>query len=70
LIDHIPIWEEALRHQIEVAAGPKPFFSQEVERMHGGGRDQRSHDEARLSAKENEFAFLGRLQKVLKTNAG
>jgi hypothetical protein len=65
LVEHIPVWLEALRHQIETAAGPKPFFSQDVERMHGGGRDHRSHDEARLSVKENEFAFLGRLQKVL-----
>jgi len=65
LIEKIPVWIEALRHQTEVAAGPKPFFSQDIERMHGGGRDQRSHDEMRLTAKENEFAFLGRLQKVL-----
>lgn len=67
LIERIPVWREALRHQIEVAAGPKPFFSQDIERMHGGGRDQRSHDEMRLSAKENEFAFLGRLEKILAT---
>ena len=68
LVEHIPIWEEALRHQIEVAAGPKPFFSQDIERMHGGGRDQRGQDEMRLSAKEKEFAFLGRLQKILTTD--
>ena len=65
LIADIPRWQEALRHQIEVAAGPKPFFSQDVERMHGGGRDQRQQDDFRLSAKEKEFAFLGRLQEVL-----
>ena len=69
LVEHIPVWLDALRHQIEVAAGPKPFFSQDIERMHGGGRDQRGHDELRLTAKEKEFAFLGRLQQVL-TNAG
>ena len=56
---------EAVRQQIDVFSGPKPFFSQDVERMHGGGRDQRSHDEARLSAKQNEFEFLARLQQVL-----
>jgi hypothetical protein len=65
LLEHIPIWQEALRHQIEVAAGPKPFFSQDIERMHGGGRDQRRGDDFRLSAKEREFQFLGRLQKIL-----
>jgi hypothetical protein len=65
LMADLPRWQEALRQQIEVAAGPKPFFSQDIERMHGGGRDQRSQDDARLSAKENEFAFLGRLQRVL-----
>ena len=66
LVERIPVWLETLRHQIEVAAGPKPFFSQDVERMHGGGRDQRGHDEMRLTVKENEFAFLGRLEKILK----
>ena len=66
LVEKIPVWLETLRHQIEVAAGPKPFFSQDVERMHGGGRDQRGHDEMRLTVKENEFAFLGRLEKILK----
>jgi hypothetical protein len=67
LIERIPVWREALRHQIEVAAGPKPFFSQDIERMHGGGRDQRGHDEMRVTAKENEFEFLGRLEKILAT---
>ena len=65
LVADIPRWQEALRQQIEVNAGPKPFFSQDVERMHGGGRDQRGHDEMRLTVKENEFEFLGRLQKIL-----
>jgi hypothetical protein len=36
--------------------------------MHGGGRDQRKQDDFRLSAKEGEFAFLGRLQEVLATD--
>jgi hypothetical protein len=67
LVEHIPIWLDALRLQIEVAAGPKPFFSQDIERMHGGGRDQRGQDEVRLTAKEKEFEFLGRLQEVLAT---
>jgi hypothetical protein len=68
LVTHIPVWQEALRHQIEVAAGPKPFFSQDIERMHGGGRDQRQQDDVRLTAKESELEFLGRLQKVLATD--
>jgi len=70
LLAEIPRWQEALRQQIEVNAGSKPFFSQEVERMHGGTRDQRGQDDVRVSAKENEFAFIGRLQKMLERNAG
>src|SRR5262249_15774720 len=69
LIEHIPIWLEALRHQIEVAAGPKPFFSQDIERMHGGGGDQRRHDGMRLTGKENEVSFLGRLEKILEAGS-
>jgi hypothetical protein len=65
LLAWIPRRLTALEEQINVAAGPKPFFSAAVEEMHGYGRDQRSHDEARLGAKQNEFAFLGRLQQVL-----
>ena len=65
LIADIPRWQEALRQQIEVNAGPKPFFSQDIERMHGGSRDQRAQDDVRVSAKENELAFLGRLQRLL-----
>ena len=65
LLADIPRWQEALRQQIETSSGGKPFFSQEVERMHGGARDQRALDDVRVSAKENELAFLGRLQKVL-----
>jgi hypothetical protein len=70
LLTAIPRWEEALRQQIDVGSGPKPFFSQDAERMHGGDRDQRRQGDARLSAKENELAFLGRLQQTLGTNAG
>jgi len=66
LLADIPRWQEALRQQIDVNAGPKPFFSQDVERMHGGARDQRGQDDVRVSAKENELAFIGRLQQVLE----
>lgn len=61
----IPRWQEALRQQIDVAAGPKPFFSEGVQALHGGGRDQRRQDDAGMSPKQNELAFLGRLQQVL-----
>jgi hypothetical protein len=65
LLSEIPQWRESLRHQIEVGSGPKPFFSQEIERRHGGGRDQRAPDDARVSAKQQEYDFLGRLQQIL-----
>jgi hypothetical protein len=65
LLASIPRWTEALREQIDAAGGPKQFFHQGVEAMHGGDRDQRQQDEIRLSAKENELAFLRRLQKLL-----
>jgi hypothetical protein len=61
----IPRWAESLREQIDKASGPKPFFHQQVEIMHGGGRDQRRQDDTRLSVKEHELAFLLRLQDLL-----
>ncbi len=65
LIAEIPRWEEALRKQVEVAAGGKPFFNEDVRLMHGGGRDQRPQTDSRVSAKENELEFLGRLKEML-----
>jgi len=65
LLASIPRWAEALREQIDAAGGPKQFFHQGVEAMHGGDRDQRHHDELRLSAKETELAFLRRLETLL-----
>jgi hypothetical protein len=65
LLASIPRWTEALREQIDAAGGPKQFFHQGVEAMHGGDRDQRQQDEIRLSVKEDELAFLRRLQKLL-----
>lgn len=65
VLESIPRWTEALREQIEKASGPKAFFHPQVEMMHGGGRDQRGQDNLRASAKENEMAFLLRLQKLL-----
>lgn len=66
LLESIPRWTEALREQIDKASGPKAFFHPQVEMMHGGGRDQRGQDSLRASAKENEMAFLLRLQKLLE----
>lgn len=66
LLASIPRWAEALREQIDKASGPKAFFHPQVEMMHGGGRDQRAQDKSLASAKENELAFLLRLQQLLQ----
>ena len=66
LLASIPRWTEALREQIDKASGPKAFFHPQVEMMHGGGRDQRAQDQSAASAKENELAFLLRLQQLLQ----
>ncbi len=65
LAERVPRRLKALREEIDRAGGPKRFFHPNIEEMHGGGRDQRQHDAARLAAKENELAFLERLEKIL-----
>jgi hypothetical protein len=65
LVAWIPRWAEALRQQIEVGSGRKPFFHSGVEAMHGGSRDQRTEADLRLSSKQNELAFLLRLQQIM-----
>lgn len=65
LLGRIPHWQQVLRQEITAAAGPKPFFNERVQELHGGGRDRRRLDDTRLTAKENERAFLDRLQRVL-----
>ncbi len=60
----IPHWRQVLRQEIN-EGGTKPFFNERVEELHGGGRDQRRPDNSRTTAKENEQAFLERLQRVL-----
>jgi hypothetical protein len=65
LLAQIPHWQQVLRQEINEAASPKPFFNERVQEMHGGGRDQRRQDNSRMTAKENERAFLERLQQVL-----
>ena len=64
LLARIPRWIKLLEEEINTAGGPKPFFSQTVQYMHGGN-DQRQSDEARIGAKRNELAFLERVQKLL-----
>lgn len=65
LMERIPVWQEALRIEIETADNPKPFFSNSVQSEHGGERDQRQQDNSRLAVKKNEFAFLDRLHHLL-----
>ena len=62
----IPHWQRVLRQEINDTVGTKPFFNERIEDLHGGGRDQRRHDQSRIAAKETERAFLERLQRVLK----
>jgi hypothetical protein len=64
LLARIPRWIRLLEEEINSAGGPKPFFSQTVQQLHGGN-DQRQSDEARVEAKRDELAFLQRLQKIL-----
>jgi hypothetical protein len=61
----LPHWQQVLQQEINAAGGAKPFFNERVEELHGGGRDQRRQDNTRLTARENELAFLQRLQRVL-----
>ena len=68
LLAWIPRRHKVLREQINLAQGPKPFFSDQVQELHGNERDQRGQDESRASAKENEFAFLERLQQLLENS--
>jgi hypothetical protein len=65
LLQKIPKWQDELRHEINVTGGSKPFFNARIEHEHGGGRDQRQQDQARVSAKQAELEFLERLKKAL-----
>jgi hypothetical protein len=65
LLARIPHWQQVLRQEINEASSPKPFFNERVQELHGGGRDQRRHDNIRVTAKENERDFLERLQGIL-----
>jgi hypothetical protein len=61
----IPHWREVLRQEIAEAGGARPFFNERVQDLHGGGRDQRRQDHARIAAKEAESALLERLDRAL-----
>jgi hypothetical protein len=65
LLGQIPQRQQVLRDQINIGPGPKPFFSGHAEAMHGGERDQRKQDDDRLTAKQNELAFLDHLQRLI-----
>ncbi|TAK93205.1 MAG: hypothetical protein EPO07_18450 [Verrucomicrobia bacterium] len=65
LLAQIPHWLQVLRQEVNEATGAKPFFNERVEELHGGGRDHRRPDDARLKSKEGERAFLAKLQTIL-----
>ncbi|MSU63917.1 MAG: hypothetical protein EXS31_16245 [Pedosphaera sp.] len=65
LLARIPRWQQVLRHGIDVAADPKPFFNERVQELHGGGRDQRPTERSRINAKQSELAFLDRLKQIM-----
>jgi hypothetical protein len=67
LLARIPRRKRVLESEINSASGPKVFFSGRVQELHGGERDQRRQDDARLTARESELAFLERLQQALTT---
>jgi len=64
LLARIPRWIKLLEEEINSGGGPKPFFSQTVQQLHGGN-DQRQSDEARIEAKRIELRFLERVQVIL-----
>jgi hypothetical protein len=66
LLSRIPHWEQVLRQEVTLASSPKPFFNERVQELHGGGRDQRGQDSARIVSKERELLFLDQLKKRLQ----
>ncbi len=65
LLSRLPHWQQVLRHEIGQASGPKPFFNERVQELHGGGRDQRRLEDNRITTKERELEFLDRLRLAL-----
>lgn len=70
LLARIPAWQEVLKREISVASNPKPFFSERIHDLHGGGRDQRSTNKTFVGAKKRALAFLSRLESVLAPGSG
>ena len=65
LVTKIPKWRQGLRGDLAAASGGKPFFSEGIERSHGGERDHRSPEGALIEAKRHELDFLERLESLL-----
>ena len=65
LLGRIPHWRRVLRQEISSTGDLKPFFNDRVQELHGGGRDQRRTEDARVLAKEREAEFLARLPALL-----
>jgi hypothetical protein len=65
LVAAIPRWREGLRGDLGAASAGRPFFSERIERSHGGERDHRSPENTLIEAKREELAFLARLEPLL-----
>jgi hypothetical protein len=65
LLAMIPPWRDGLRHEIDTAGAPRPFFATQIQGEHGGDHDHRHADERRTEAKRKELAMLSRLQQIL-----
>jgi hypothetical protein len=70
LLAMIPTWLERLRHEVETAANPKPFFTPQTQGEHGGDRDQRRLDERLVEGKKSEMATLRRIEQILTGGSG
>ncbi|HEX4998323.1 MAG TPA: hypothetical protein VFY29_08860 [Terriglobia bacterium] len=66
LLARLPRWRQILQHTIETS-GSSPFLNHHAEHAHGGDRDQRAPDPFRIAAKQDELAFLNRLEETLKS---
>ena len=66
LLSMIPPWQERLRHEIDTASEPRPFFTPQTQGAHGGDRDHRQPDEERIQEKRDELAILARLQEIFE----
>ena len=66
LLARIPGWIQALGDDLQSASGPKPFFNERVQELHGGGRDTRSREDQKRAERERELDFLRRLKRALQ----